>query len=62
MRDVPFPEIPSDEFAQRKDRAITLMAEHGLDGLLLFNPMNMNYYSGFRKTWTLQWMHRCNGN
>jgi Xaa-Pro aminopeptidase len=59
MREVPFPEIPYEEFAQRTQRAIKLMSEHALDGLLLFNPMNINYYSGFRKTWTLQWMHCC---
>jgi Xaa-Pro aminopeptidase len=59
VRDVPFAEIPFDEYTQRKGKAIDLMATYGFDGLLLFNPMNIHYYSGFRKTWTLQWMHCC---
>lgn len=58
-REVPFPEIPKEEFHLRKNRAIELMDESGMDGLLLFNPMNVNYYTGYRRTWTTNWPQCC---
>jgi Xaa-Pro dipeptidase len=57
MKQVPFPEIPFDEFEVRKKKAMKLMQEEGLDGYLLFNNQNLVYYFGFRKTWTFQWLH-----
>ncbi|PKN70800.1 MAG: hypothetical protein CVU54_03955 [Deltaproteobacteria bacterium HGW-Deltaproteobacteria-12] len=53
------PEIPYDEFKGRIERTKKMMAESGLDGLLLFNPKNVYYYSGFRRTWTLEWPQCC---
>ena len=53
------PEIPYDEFQGRIERTKKKMAENGLDGLLLFNPKNVYYYSGFRRTWTLEWLQCC---
>jgi Xaa-Pro aminopeptidase len=57
MKEVPFPEIPFDEYEGRRKKAMKLMEEAGLDGLLLFNNQNLVYYFGFRKTWTFQWLH-----
>ncbi len=57
MKEVPFPEIPFDEYEGRRKKAMKLMEEAGLDGLLLFNNQNLVYYFGFRKTWTFQWVH-----
>lgn len=57
MKNVPFPEIPFEEFDSRKKRAVKLMEEDGLDGLLLFNNQNLTYFLGFRKTWLFQWLH-----
>jgi len=53
------PEIPYDEFQGRIERTKKKMAENGLDGLLLFNPKNVYYYSGFRRTWTIEWLQCC---
>jgi Xaa-Pro aminopeptidase len=58
-REVTFPEIPQDEFSLRKKKAIGLMEEYDIDGLLLFNPMNVNYYSGYRRSWTTNWPQCC---
>jgi Xaa-Pro dipeptidase len=57
MKNVPFPEIPNEEFELRKKRAMQFMAEAGIDGMLLFNNQNLNYFFGFRKTWLFQWLH-----
>src|SRR3990172_5314497 len=57
MKQVPFPEIPFDEFELRRKKAMKLLEEEGIDGLLLFNNQNLVYYFGFRKTWTFQWLH-----
>lgn len=54
---VPFPEIPFEEFEFRTKKAMKLLEEDGLDGLLLFNNQNLTYYLGFRKTWSFQWLH-----
>jgi Xaa-Pro dipeptidase len=57
MKEVVFPEIPFEEFDSRKKKAVRLMEEYGLDGLLLFNNQNLAYFLGFRKTWLFQWLH-----
>lgn len=57
MKNVPFPEIPVEEFELRKKKAMKLMAETGIDGMLLFNNQNLTYFFGFRKTWLFQWLH-----
>ncbi len=57
MKNVPFPEIPFEEFELRKKKAMKLMAENGIDGMLLFNNQNLTYFLGFRKTWLFQWLH-----
>jgi Xaa-Pro aminopeptidase len=57
MKEVPFPEIPLEEYELRRKKAMKLMGEDGIDGLLLFNNQNLTYYLGFRKTWTFQWLH-----
>ncbi|RPJ10986.1 MAG: aminopeptidase P family protein [Deltaproteobacteria bacterium] len=57
MKNVPIPEIPREEFELRKKKAMKLMEESGLDGMLLFNNQNLAYYFGFRKTWLFQWLH-----
>jgi len=57
MKNVPFPEIPVKEFELRKKKAMKLMAESGIDGMLLFNNQNLTYFLGFRKTWLFQWLH-----
>lgn len=57
MKEVPFPEIPLEEYELRRKKAMKLMGEDGIDGLLLFNNQNLTYYLGFRKTWTFQWFH-----
>jgi Xaa-Pro dipeptidase len=53
------PEIPYDEFQGRIEKTKKMMAENGLDGLLLFNPKDVFYYSGFRRTWTIEWAQCC---
>lgn len=57
MKQVPFPEISFEEFELRREKAMELMKESGLDALLLFNNQNLTYYFGFRKTWLFQWLH-----
>jgi len=57
MKEVPFPEIPFEEFELRRKKAMQLMEEDGLEGMLLFNNQNLTYYFGFRKTWLFQWLH-----
>ena len=54
-KDDPFHEFPFEEFSQRKQRAIELMEENGLDGLFLANQPNVYYYSCYRRTWTTNW-------
>jgi Xaa-Pro aminopeptidase len=55
QRTVSHPEFPYEEFCLRKEKAQTWMEANNLDGLLLFNPMNLNYYAGFRRSWTTNW-------
>lgn len=58
-REVPFPELPLEEFRLRQERTKELMSEFEIDGLLLFNPINVAYYSGFRSPCPLQWIQCC---
>jgi len=53
------PELPYEEFHARIEKTKELMTEKGFDGLLLFNPKNVFYYSGFRRSWTLEWVQCC---
>lgn len=46
---VTFPEIPFEEYQYRQDRLQKLMKENDLDGLILFSPINLRYYFGYRK-------------
>ena len=59
QREVPFPELPKEEFNLRKNKAIDLMEKNEIDGLLLFNPMNVNYFTGYRRSWTTNWPQCC---
>jgi Xaa-Pro aminopeptidase len=54
-RSAPYSDFPAEEFLLRKKKALAWMQASGLDGLLLFNPMNLTYYVGFRRTWTTNW-------
>lgn len=54
-RTVSYADFPFEEFCLRKKKALSWMEANGIDGLLLFNPMNVNYYSGFRRSWTTNW-------
>lgn len=49
MKEVPFPEIPYEEYLGRMQRLRELMKKHQLDGLCLFSPVNLRYYFGYRK-------------
>jgi len=48
-RDVSSPELPYEEYKLRTDRAGELMGKHGIDAMLLFSPLHLRYYIGFRK-------------
>src|SRR6187200_2939957 len=50
MRDVPYPELPLEEFRQRLATAQVWLSEHDLGGLLLVTDENIAYYGGFRRT------------
>lgn len=52
MSDAPQRGFPKDEFEARTRNAQTLMAEQGLDGLLLMTEPEVRYFSGFH---TLFW-------
>lgn len=54
-RAVSYPDFPFEEFCLRKKKALSWMEANGFDGLLLFNPMNANYFVGFRRSWTTNW-------
>jgi len=54
-KNAPFHEIPFEEIASRKQKAMALMAKNGIDGLFLANQANVNYFSGYRTTWTTNW-------
>ena len=54
-RTVSCPDFPVEEFLLRKKKALAWMEAGGFDGLLLFNPMNVTYYVGFRRSWTTNW-------
>ena len=40
-------DFPDDEYRQRQDRTRSRMAERGLDALLVTDPANMNYLTGY---------------
>jgi len=44
---VKWPTFPHEEYRRRVVRAQELLAEHGIDALLLFSPTNWHYYAGF---------------
>jgi len=46
-KEIPFPEIPLRSLNREEKKAMKLMEEDGLDGLLLFNNQNLTYYLGF---------------
>jgi Xaa-Pro aminopeptidase len=48
-------DFPYEEYSLRKKKALAWMEHEGFDGLLLFNPMNLNYFVGFRRSWTTNW-------
>ncbi|MBE1285425.1 MAG: M24 family metallopeptidase [Rhodobacteraceae bacterium] len=52
MSDAPVRGFPTSEFERRTDKAQRLMAEQGLDGLLLMSEPEVRYFSGFH---TLFW-------
>ena len=58
-REISDPEIPQSELQLRRDKAIQNMTECGLEGLLMLNPMNVIYYSGFRSPCPLHWIECC---
>lgn len=49
MREIPFPEIPYEEYSRRIEKLKGLIKKHKLDGLCLFSPINLRYYFGYRK-------------
>ena len=49
MKEIPFPEIPYEEYKMRLDKLKKLLKKHNLDGLCLFSPINLRYYFGYRK-------------
>jgi len=49
MKEVPFPEIPEEEYKRRIQRLRELMQKRNMDGLCLFSPINLRYYFGYRK-------------
>jgi Xaa-Pro aminopeptidase len=49
MKEVPFPEIPYEEYRSRIQKLKELIKKHKLDGLCLFSPINLRYYFGYRK-------------
>ena len=54
-RSVSCADFPIEEYNLRKNTALSWMKQEGMDGLLLFNPMNLNYFTGFRRSWTTNW-------
>lgn len=49
MKEVPFPEIPFEEYRSRIQKLKELIKKNKLDGLCLFSPINLRYYFGYRK-------------
>lgn len=49
MKEVPYPEIPYDEYELRMRKLKGLLRKHNLDGICLFSPINLRYYLGYRK-------------
>lgn len=45
-----FPDVPFDEFRARIARAQKLMAQHGVDCLLLWSRQNIRYFFGYQTT------------
>ena len=50
MRDVPYPELPSEEVAQRLSALHSRLGSEDVDALVLVSDENIAYYSGFRRT------------
>ncbi len=44
-----FPHFPREEYERRLIRLRELMGKYGMDGLLLFSPEDLYYYTGFKK-------------
>jgi len=57
LKQVSFPEIPHQEFQERRAKAKKFMAEAEMDAMLLLCIENIYYYTGFRKTWPFHWLH-----
>lgn len=49
MDRVTYPEMPLEEHELRQSKLKELMKKHKLDGLVLFSPINLRYYLGYRK-------------
>ncbi len=56
-KDVPFPEIPREEYDLRLKKIQKKMKETGVDALLLFAKEDLTYFTGFRKTWYFPLLH-----
>jgi len=56
-RDIPFPEIPREEYDLRLRKIQKKMKETGVDALLLFAKEDLTYFTGFRKTWYFPGLH-----
>ena len=41
-----FSEFPREEYARRYDKAVALMDELGMDGILVTQPLNIRYFAG----------------
>jgi Xaa-Pro aminopeptidase len=50
MKNVPFAEIPYEEYRDRLAKIHGLMEQEGIEALLLFDDKNVYYYSGYRRT------------
>lgn len=48
-REISSPEVPYEEYELRINKARELMGKHKIDAMLLFSPLHMRYYLGFRK-------------
>ncbi len=54
---IPFSEIPREEYDLRVTRMQKKMEEKGIDALLIFAKEDLTYFTGFRKTWYFPWLH-----
>ena len=55
--EIPFPEIPEEEYKMRISKTKQRMRAQGIDALLLFSKEDLTYFTGFRKTWYFPWLH-----